>query len=120
MPRLPPDVGGRMSTIRTIIVTMEGPGCSVVEEVEVGIDGLRRPGALFSSGDHDGADDAHGLLQSGIAANRGAHRLRRRAARPRSQCAGLFDNAAEAKPCMSRHCAGAGLGRCISWLTAPA
>ncbi len=49
-----------------------------------------RPAALFGPGDHDGADDAHGL-PSGIAANRGAHRLCHRSARPRSQRAGLLD-----------------------------
>ena len=50
----------------------------------------RRAAPLFGAGDHHGADDAHGL-RSGIAANRRAHRPRRRSARPRSRGAGSLD-----------------------------
>ena len=50
----------------------------------------RRAAPLFGAGNHHGADDAHGL-RSGIAADRGAHRLRRRSARPRSRGAGSLD-----------------------------
>jgi hypothetical protein len=50
----------------------------------------RRAAPLFDPGDHHGADDAHGL-RSGIAANRRAHRPRRRSARPRSRGAGSLD-----------------------------
>jgi hypothetical protein len=50
----------------------------------------RRAAALFDPGDHHGADDARSL-RSGIAADRGAHRLRHRSARPRSRGAGSLD-----------------------------
>ena len=46
--------------------------------------------ALFDPGDHHGADDARGL-RSRIAADRGAHQLRHRSARPRSRRAGSLD-----------------------------
>ena len=50
----------------------------------------RRAAALFDPGDLHGADDARGL-RSRIAADRRAHRLRRRTARPRSRRAGSLD-----------------------------
>ena len=56
----------------------------------------RRATALFDPGDHHGADDARGL-RSRIAADRRAHRLRRRTARARSYRAGSLDTSRRSK-----------------------